>query len=431
MSTQPASSPATPPAAARPPTMLTVLRNRDFLLLETNTFFGTLAAEILTVAVTWMIYDRTQDPFLLGLTGLVQFLPFLCLVLLTGSVADRYSRRHIIVLCMVVEFVAILGIALVTGTSAAENGHDIVWPIMAFLALLGAGRAFYSPAAHALAPNLVKREEIGAAIGCSTAVWQICSIAGPALGGLLYGISATFAFATALVMVAIATLAPLFIRHVPQRAVGEHSMLSSLFGGVRYMKAEKIVLGATTLDLFAVLFGTTIILLPVFARDILVAGPWELGLLRAAIGVGALLMALFLGLYPIRRRAGQVMFAAVAIFGIGTVVFGLSSSLILSVVALALMGASDMVSVYIREVLIQLWTPDELRGRVSAVNAVLINASNELGAFRAGAVARVIGPVEAAVLGGVCTLAVTGLWMFWFPKLRQADDLSGAEGAKE
>lgn len=406
--------------------MFSVLRNRDFLFLELNGVFGNLAAEILIVAVTWMIYDRTQDPFLLGLTGMAQFLPFLCLVFVSGSVADRYSRRRIIALCMVVEFVAMLGITLVS-----ESATRDIWPIMALLALLGAGRAFFTPAARALAPNLVTRSEIPAAIACSTATWQFCSIAGPALGGLLYGISSLFAFVTALVMVVIATIATLLIGPVRQRDGGEQDMLSSLFGGVRYMKSEKIVLGATTLDLFAVLFGTTIILLPIYARDILVAGPWELGILRAAIGVGALLMALALGLYPIRRRAGHLMFAAVAIFGLGTVVFGLSTSLILSSAALAVMGASDMVSVYIREVLIQLRTPDELRGRVGAVNAVLVNASNELGAFRAGAVARIIGPVEATLLGGLCTLAVTGLWMWWFPKLRQADDISASQPEDE
>lgn len=413
--------PANPEPMPPKPTMISVLRNRDFLFLEVNAFFGNLAAEILVVAVTWMIYDRTQDPVLLGLTGIVQFLPFLCLVLVTGSVADRYSRRDIIAVCMVVEFIAMLGIALVSESATAD-----VWPIMGFLALLAVGRAFFTPAARALAPNLVRREEIGAAIACSTATWQFCSIAGPALGGLLYGISSPFAFVTALAMVAIATLATLAIRPQPQREAGEHGMLHSLLGGVRYMRAEKIVLGATTLDLFAVLFGTTIILLPVYARDILVAGPMELGVLRAAIGVGALLMALALGLYPIRRRAGHLMFAAVALFGLGTVVFGFSTSLILSTLALAVMGASDMVSVYIREVLIQLWTPDELRGRVGAVNSVLITASNELGAFRAGMVAGAIGPVAATVLGGICTLTITGIWMWWFPKLRRADDISGS-----
>ena len=404
------------------PTMISVLRNRDFLFLESNAFFSNLAAEILTVSVAWMIYDISRNPFDLALVGLVQFLPVLLLVMLTGTFADKYSRRRIIAICMGVEFVAVLGITLV-----AVSGSSKVWPILAFLAVLGAGRAFLSPASRALAPTVVKREEIGAAISCSTAVWQFCSIAGPAIGGLLYGISPLFAYVTALAMIAIALLATLFIRPVPQRTIEEGSVLESLMGGFRYMKAEKIVLGATTLDLFAVLLGTTVVLLPIYARDILVAGPWELGVLRAAIGVGALAMALYLGIYPVRRRAGHIMFASVFVFGCGTIAFGLSHSLILSVVALAIMGASDMVSVYIREVLMQLWTPDQLRGRVNAVNSVLVDASNELGAARAGSVAGLIGPIPAAVLGGVCTLIITLLWMFWFPKLRRADDLSGVE----
>lgn len=404
------------------PTMISVLRNRDFLFLETNAFFATLAAEILTVSVAWMIYDISRDPFDLGLVGLVQFLPTLLLVMLTGTFADRYSRRRIITICMIVEFLAVLGI-----TWVAVSGSAKIWPILALLAVLGAGRAFLAPASRALAPTVVTREEIGAAVSCSTAIWQLCSIAGPALGGLLYGISPLVAFGSALVMIALATVATFFIRPAPQQAMAEGSVLDSLLGGFRYMKAEKIVLGATTLDLFAVLFGTTVVLLPIYARDILVAGPFELGVLRAAIGVGALAMALYLGIHPVRRRAGHIMFAAVFLFGLGTIVFGLSQSLILSAAALALMGASDMVSVYIREVLLQLWTPDQLRGRVTAVNSVLVNASNELGAFRAGSAATLIGPVEATVFGGISTLIITLLWMRWFPKLRRADDLSGAE----
>lgn len=404
------------------PNMISVLRNRDFLFLETNAFFSTLAAEILTVSVAWMVYDISRDPFVLGLVGLVQFLPVLFLVMLTGTFADRYSRRRIITICMGVEFIAVLGIMLV-----AISGNPEIWPILSLLGLLGAGRAFLTPASRALSPAVVKREEIAAAISCSTAIWQFCSIAGPAVGGLLYGVSPLVAYSTALVMIAIALVASLFIRPIPQRVVDEGSVLESLLGGFRYMKAEKIVLGATTLDLFAVLFGTTVVLLPIYARDILIAGPWELGVLRAAIGVGALAMALFLGVYPIRRRAGHIMFGAVAVFGAGTIVFGVSQSLALSVAALAIMGASDMVSVYIREVLMQLWTPDTLRGRVTAVNSVLVNASNELGAFRAGSVAGLIGPVPAAVLGGISTLVITLLWMYWFPKLRKADDLSGVE----
>jgi MFS family permease len=404
------------------PNMLSVLRNRDFFFLELNAFFATLAAEILTVALGWRIYEMSGNAFAIGLVGLAQFLPVPLLVMLTGAFADRYSRRRIVTACMAVEFAAMLGISLVAQLPTGE-----IWPILAFLVLLGIGRAFLAPASRALAPTLVKREEIGAAVSCSTAIWQCCSISGPALGGLLYGLSPMTAYGTALVMVLLAALATLFIRPAPQKPVQEESMLDALMGGLRYMKSEKIVLGAITLDLFAVLLGTTVALLPIFVKDILLADPLELGILRSATGVGALGMALLLGIFPVRRKAGPIMFATVAVFGLGTIVFGLSHSFILSVAALVVMGASDMISVYIREVLLQLWTPDQLRGRVTAVNSVAISASNELGTFRAGASADFFGPVIAAVLGGICTLAVTLLWMRWFPKLRQADQLSGIE----
>lgn len=410
------------------PNMFSVLRNRDFLFLELNAFFATLAAEIFTVAMGWRIYEISGDAFALGLVGLAQFLPMPLLVFLTGTAADRYSRRRIVTICMVVEFAAMLGIALVAHLPAAD-----IWPILGFLVLLGAGRAFLAPASRALAPTLVTRDEIGAAVSCSTAIWQFCTIAGPALGGLLYGFSPDIAYGTALVMVFLAGVSSLFIRPAPQKPALEESMVDALMGGLRYMKAEKIVLGATTLDLFAVLLGTTVGLLPIFAKDILLADAFELGVLRSAIGIGALGMALYLGVFPVRRKAGPIMFATVAVFGVGTVVFGLSHSLILSVGALIVMGASDMISVYIREVLLQLWTPDSLRGRVTAVNSVAISASNELGTFRAGASADVFGPVVATVLGGICTLGVTLLWMYLFPKLRRADQLSGVDedGLKE
>ncbi len=404
------------------PNMISVLRNRDFFCFQLSAFLSTLAAEILTVSVSWMIYDISRDPFDLGLVGLVQFLPTLLLVMVTGTFADRFPRRRIIVICMLVEFLSVLGIFL---TDVETDTR--IWQVLALLAVLATGRAFMNPAASAIAPNLVRREEIAAAIGCSTAAWQLGAIAGPALGGLLYGISPGFAYGTALFMVGVAILAALGIRHREQARAQESRLMDQLMGGFHYMLKEKTVLGATTLDLFAVLLGSTVVLLPIYARDILVAGPTELGVLRAAIGVGALCMALYLGLYPIRRRAGHLMFAAVAVFGLGTLAFGLSTSLVLSVAALALMGASDMISVYIREVLIQLWTPDHLRGRVTAVNAVLINASNDLGSFRAGTSAGLFGPVAATVLGGICTLVVALLWFFWFPKLRQADDLSAVE----
>jgi len=405
------------------PTMLTVLAHRDFRLYELSSFIATLSAEILTVAIGWMIYDISRDPFDLGLVGLVQFLPTLLLVLVTGSVADTFPRHRIMAYCLVVEFVSILGVFLLP-----HGGIGRIWPILALMALLGIGRAFFAPASAALAPTLVKREEIGAAIACSTASWQLGSIAGPALGGLLYGISADFAFGVSLVMVAISVVCAFLIHPVaakPQR--DRDDMVASLLGGFHYMRRETVVLGATTLDLFVVLLGTSVVLLPIYARDILMAGPWELGLLRAGVGIGALAVALFLGIRPIRRHAGRVMFAAVVVFALSTIVFGVSTSLALSVAALIVMGASDMVSVYIRRVLIQLWTPDEVRGRVNAVNSLLVTASNELGSFRAGASAGLIGPVAATVFGGACTLLVTALWYWLFVRLRRTDDLTGQE----
>jgi MFS family permease len=404
------------------PTVLSVLRQRDFGLFILSSLLSALAAEALTIAIAWKIYDISGDPVDLGLVGLMQFLPSCLLVFLTGSVADSFSRKRIVAICLGVEFLFVLAIFLV-----ADKDTTQVWPILLLIAGLSAGRAFLWPAADALAPTLVKREEIASALAVSTSTHQLTIVAGPALGGLLYGISPGFAYTSALVMVSIAAVAILGMRHREQHRMQEQRMLDALVGGVKYVLQEKVVLGATTLDLFAVLLGSTAMLLPIFARDILVAGPTGLGLLRAATGIGALAVALLLGFWPIRRRAGHIMFAAVAVFGLGTVVFGLSRSLTASVIALIIMGAADMISVYIRGVLIQLWTPDHLRGRVNAVNGVIINASNELGGFRAGMVAASLGAVPAAVLGGICTLLVTGLWCLWFPKLRQANDLTDVD----
>jgi MFS family permease len=402
--------------------MLSVLRNRDYRLFETSVMLATLAAEILTIAVGWTIYDITNDAFDLGLVGLAQFMPTLLLVMVTGTLADRLPRRRIMAACLAVEFVSIAGIF-----AFVSRPDPQVAPLLGLMALIGAGRAFMSPAAQALAPNLVRREEIAAAISCSTSTWQLCAIAGPALGGFLYGLEPILAYGTALAMIAAAIAAILGVRHVERPKTEEVDVLGALLGGIRYMLREKVVLGATTFDLFAVLLGSTVVLLPVYARDVLVGDPWEFGLLRASIGIGALGMALFLGLVPIRRHAGPLMFGAVILFGFGTISFGLSTSMSWSIVALAAMGASDMVSVYIREVLIQLWTPDQLRGRVTAVNALLVTASNEMGSFRAGWSASLVGPVTATLLGGACTLAVTLVWLLLFPALRRADSLTDVE----
>jgi MFS family permease len=401
---------------------LSVLRIRDFRLYALNSFLSSLAAEILVVAIGWQIYDISRDPADLGLVGLVQFLPNCLLVLVTGTAADRYSRKRILAFCMASELVFTLGIFMVTSA-----GLNQVWPILVMVAGLSVGRAFFGPAALALAPTLVDRTQIPAAVATATASWQLSSIAGPALGGLLYGISPSAAYASALAMALIATIAVLGIRKVDEPREREEGTFESLIGGFRFMLREKVVLGAASLDLFAVLLGSTTALLPVFARDILVTGPLGLGLLRAGIGIGALAMALFLSVRPIRRRAGTIMFVTVAVFGVGTIAFGLSHWIGVSIAALIVMGASDMISVYIREVLVQLWTPDALRGRVNAVYMLMITASNELGGFRAGYSAAFFGAVAATVAGGTCTLAVAALWAKWFPALRNADDLTQVE----
>lgn len=398
-------------------------RNRNFRAYTTSMLLASLAAEILTVAISWKIYDISGSALDLGLVGLVQFLPSLILVFFTGAAADLYPRRTIILYCLICEFLFTFGIFLVAGGVPGIIVHQ-VWPILVLIAGLAVGRAFLSPAAQAIVPNLVRREEISTAVASSTAAWQSSVIAGPAIGGLLYGITPAFAYGTGLAMVLIALLAICRIGHREQMKSSDEHFFEAMVGGFRYMREEKVVLGASTLDLFAVLLGSTVTLLPIYARDILVVGPWGLGLLRAGMGIGALGMALYLGWKPLRRKAGPVMFVTVTIFGLATITLGLSRSLPLSVLALIVMGASDMISVYIREVLIQLWTPDRLRGRVNAVYGLGITASNELGSFRAGLVASLIGAAPATILGGACTITVAGLWSRWFPKLRQQDDLA-------
>jgi len=401
---------------------ISVLRNRNFFLYTLNSLLASFGAEILIVAIGWRIYEISHDPWDLALVGLAQFLPHCLLVLVTGAVADRYPRRQILMFCMLAELAFTLGIFLV---ATAPLVHT--WPILFLVSGLAIGRAFFGPAALALAPTLVEREQIPSAIACSTAAWQLSSIAGPALGGVLYGFSPSAAYSVALVMALVGTLAVIGIRKVEEPQAREVDVWSSMIGGFAFMRREKVVLGASTLDLFAVLLGSATALLPVFAHDILITGPWGLGLLRAGIGIGALAMALLLGIRPIRRRAGKIMFVTVAVFGLGTIAFGLSHSVGVSIGALIIMGASDMISVYIREVLVQLWTPDSLRGRVNAVYMLAISASNELGAFRAGTSASLFGAVPAVVLGGICILVVALLWAIWFPALRKADDLTAVE----
>ena len=399
---------------------LSAFRHSGFRFYWFSRLTATFAVQVLSVAVGWQIYALTRDPLDLGLIGLAQFLPSLILVLVTGAVADKFNRRAIMVICLGAE--AACSGALVWLTI---SGLSVVWPVFAVLVAFGVARAFYGPASSSILPHLVPTEDLSSAIALSTSAWQAATIIGPVAGGLLYGIDALAAYGSGLVLLLLAAGLSLAMPRPQQIVSHQASSLQELLAGFRYVWHEKIVFGAISLDLFAVLLGGATALLPVYAHDILHAGPEELGLLRAAPGIGAISMALWLARFPVRDHAGLIMFVCVALFGLFTVVFGLSTYVWLSIAALILMGAFDMVSVYVRETLLQLWTPDSLRGRVNAVNNVFVGASNELGEFRAGTVAAFIGAKAAVVIGGCGTMLVAGLWSRLFPKLRPARPLSG------
>ncbi|ESW80291.1 MFS transporter [Mesorhizobium sp. M1148] len=394
-------------------------RHRSFLSYWAARFLTTFATMIVSVAVGWQIYDLTRDPFDLGIVGIVQFLPSLLLVLVTGVVADRFGRRLIMALATVVE----AGCALVL-LYFTLRGLVSPLPIFIVLAMFGLARAFYGPASSSLFANLVPPEDFGNAIAWNSSAWQTATIVGPVAGGLLYGVSAEAAYAVASVLMLVAGLLIFTIPKPAQQSATDKPTMETLFAGFRYIWSEKIVLGAISLDLFAVLLSGASALLPVYARDILELGPWGLGLLRSAPGIGAICVAVWLAGHPLRDSAGKIMLGFVAGFGAFTVLFGVSTITWLSILALAGLGATDMFSVYIRETLIQLWTPDEVRGRVNAVNQVFVGASNEVGEFRAGTMAALIGTVPAVVIGGVGAIAVAGLWAVLFPQLRRVRHLN-------
>lgn len=379
-----------------------------------TTLLVSFAVQIMSVSIAWQIYDVTGNAFLLGLVGLCLFLPALLLILVTGLAADRFNRRGIMAICLTVELGCALGFLALVNVEAHE-----VWPIFAILIVLGTARAFWGPAAQSLAPNLVPTEALSNAITVNASAWQFASITGPAVGGLLYGLSPSFAFGTGAALLVSAVVTVLLIPKPAKRSSHQATSLETMFGGFRYIFSNKVVLGAISLDMFAVLMGGAVALLPIYAKDILHAGPTELGLLRAAPGLGAIVMALYLTRFPVRDHAGKILFLFVGLFGAFTVIFGFSTTVWVSIPALALVGAADMVSVTIRETIMQLWTPEEVRGRVNAVNSVFIGASNELGEFRAGTVAHLIGPVPAVVIGGFGAMAVALIWSRIFPELRQ------------
>lgn len=380
-------------------------------------FLLVFAIQVLSVSVGWQIYDQTRDPFLLGLVGLVQFLPAPILVLITGSVADRFNRRIIMASCMAVE--AVCALALLT---ILHQGLTAVWPVYAVLLVFGIARAFMGPAVQSLMANLVPQAALANAIALNSSSFQVATIIGPTAGGLLYGVSSELAYVVSILFFLSAGVLTLLIPK-PEKRASQPVTTEALFAGFRYIWSQPIVLGALSLDMIAVMLGGAIALLPVFARDILDVGPWGLGALRSSVGVGALLMSLWLINNPVRDHAGLTMFAAVAVYGLAIVVFGMSTLVWLSVLALAVMGAADMVSVFIRQTLIQLKTPDDLRGRVSAVNMTFIGASNELGEFRAGTMAAGFGAVPAVVIGGVGALLTAAVWARMFPDLRNVRHL--------
>jgi MFS family permease len=379
-------------------------------------FLSAFSINMIAVAVGWQIYDLTRDPLDLGLIGLSQFAPAVVLVLITGAAADRYGRRNIMLLSETAFFSVALGLFLLTW-----HGLTSPLPVFALLVLMGIARAFYGPATSSLVVNLVPERVFPNAVTWSTSSWQVASIVGPVAGGLLYGAGALAPYGVALTLLAVAIG---FLAQIPSdervaQGEKEEDKKSQIFAGFKFIFAQPVVLGAISLDLFAVLLGGAVALLPVFARDVLELGPWGLGLLRAAPGIGAVMMAAYLASVPIKDHAGLFMFIGVALFGVFTLTFGLSTVAWLSIVSMVLLGAADMISVQVRETLIQLWTPDDVRGRVNAVNGLFVGASNELGEMRAGAMAAVIGAVPAVVVGGAGTILVAGLWAYAFPALRK------------
>jgi MFS family permease len=377
-----------------------------------------MAYQMLTVGVGWQVYALTGRALDLGFVGLVQFLPALLLVLVSGHVADRYDRRAIVRVCQMIEAIAVTALAMLS-----FRGDMTEYIIFALVALVGSARAFESPTLQALLPGLIPVRLLPRAVAASASANQSAVIIGPAAGGLLYTFSPTAVYATSASLFLLASILVWRIRIERLPAKREPASLESIFAGIAFIRSQPAVLGAISLDLFAVLLGGATALLPIYARDILGTGPWGLGLLRSAPAVGALSMALYFARRPPDRRVGRMMFAGVATFGLATMVFAVSTSFALSLAALIVLGASDMVSVVIRISLVQLDTPDAMRGRVSAVNSVFIGTSNQLGEFESGVTAALFGTVAAVLLGGVGTLFVVLLWMRLFPTLLRRDKL--------
>jgi MFS family permease len=398
------------------------LRLRDFRLLIVSLLVMTVGTQVQEVVIGWQVYALTKDPLSLGLIGLAEALPFIGVALFAGHVADRRDRRRVGIAALAA-LVCCSAAFLVLTTVRGLLVPGRVWPVYLVIAASGIARSFLGPVRTALAAELVPRELQANSVAWRSSTWQLAAVGGPALGGLLYGwTSATAAYAVSGALVLLALALMVAIRYTPRIVVAAHeSIRESLAGGIRYVFGQPIVLGALTLDLFSVLFGGAVALLPIFAGEILRVGPWGLGALRAAPAVGAVLMSLALAHRPPLRRAGRALFGAVAAFGLCMIGFGLSRVFAVSLGLLALSGMVDQVSVVIRSTLIQVLTPEELLGRVSAVNSIFIGSSNEIGAFESGLAARVLGTVPSVVVGGALTLVVVAVTAWRLPTLRRLD----------
>ena len=398
-------------------------RHRDFALYAGANFLWTIALQVQATALAWQIYEITHDPLQLGFVGLMEFLPAALLALPAGHLADRFDRRKLILIGVGAELVAacvLLGLSLT---------HNVVeGAILALAFTFGIARAIATPAARALMPNLMPRDDFAGAVAWSSTSWQVATIAGPGLGGLLYAFGPSVAYGGATLGFAGGALLAVLMRGRPVApSKVEESDLSAVLAGLNLIFRNRILLGTVSLDLFAVLFSGATALIPVFAQDILHVGSDAGGLLRSAQGLGATVTALFLTQFPLQRHVGRRLFIAVGVFGLAAIAFGLSHSYWLSFATLLVLGGADMVSVFIRGTLVPLATPDELRGRVTAVESVFIGASNELGMFVAGSGGALLGPVAAVLLGGSLTLAVTASWAFLFPKVRRIDRFTELE----
>ena len=399
-------------------------RDRDFRFFISSRFLSTVAMQVQSVAIGWQIYDIERTPLSLGLVGLCEFIPMFLLTLPAGEIADRFDQRRVLAFAQ-----ALLGICSGLFLLFSLLYPRDALPFYGVLVLFGAARGFSGPSSQSLLAFLVPPERLAKSIALSSSAFTVAVIAGPALGGFLYALGpiATYSISFLGFMSAAALTTTFGGRRFDRSTVAGVSRLERVIEGIRFVRDRPIVLGAISLDLFAVLLGGAVALLPIFARDILHVGPAGLGIPRSAPAVGAALTAFTLSRWPIERRSGSRMFAAVAIFGVATIVFGLSHNFYLSLAALFVTGASDMVSVNVRQSLINFATPDPMRGRVGAVSMLFIGASNELGEFESGITASWFGTIPAVILGGIGTLGVVAVWMWLFPPLRTVDRLTDVE----